>query len=372
MYLKVNMAHVLVLGGCGFVGRNLVAYLIENNLVERVRVADKTPPQTAWMNEYHKGIFEGSKVEFRQANLLNPSHIERAFDVENGNFDYVVNCGVGVRYGQAEDVYKESVLQLDLNCAKKAGELKVKKYIQVSTGQVYSSDKKASSEESKLSPWTLVAKYKLKVEEELKSIEGLNYVIVRPAIIYGIGDVDGLTPRLIIGAVYKQLGEKMKLLWTKDLRMSTVNVKDVARAVWFLCEKGELSSIYNVADKSESTQGTISDLVCQVFNIEYDFAGSVISNMARLNMSGAVEESNEKHLAPWSEACARDEIRNTPLSPYLDQELLYNNNLHVNGSKIEGIGFEYEYPQLKVEYLRDVVNDYVKLGVFPPSLSHEN
>jgi len=68
--------------------------------------------------------------------------------------------------------------------------------------------KKASSEESKLSPWTLVAKYKLKVEEELKNIEGLNYVIVRPAIIYGIGDVDGLTPRLIIGAVYKQLGEK--------------------------------------------------------------------------------------------------------------------------------------------------------------------
>ena len=365
------MAHVLVLGGCGFIGRHLVSYLIENNLVERVKVADKTPPQTAWFNEHHKRIFEDKRVEFRQANLLNPSHIERAFDVENGNFDYVVNCGVGVRYGQAEEVYKESVLQLDLNCAKKAGELKVKKYIQISTGQVYSSDKKASNEDSKLSPWTLVAKYKLKVEEEVRKIEGLNYIIIRPAIVYGVGDVDGLTPRLIIGAVYKQLREKMKLLWTSNLRMSTVNAKDVARAIWYLCDKGEVSSVYNLADKSESTQGSISELVCQIFGIEYDFAGSVISNMARLNMSGAVEDSNEKHLAPWSEACIRDKIENTPLSPYLDQELLYNNNLYVDGSKIEAIGFEYEHPHLKVEYLRDVVDDYVKLGVFPPSLSVE-
>ena len=365
------MAHVLVLGGCGFMGRHLVAYLIENNLVERVRVADKKTPQTAWFNPYHQCIFEDKRVEFRQTNLLNPSHIERAFDVENGNFDYVVNCGVGVRYGQAEEVYKESVLQLDLNCAKKAGELKVKKYIQISTGQVYSSDKLASNEDSKISPWTLVAKYKLKVEEELRRIEGLNYIIIRPAIIYGVGDVDGLTPRLIIGAVYKQLREKMKLLWTKDLRMSTVNANDVARAIWHLCDKGEVSNVYNLADKSESTQGSISDLVCQIFNIEYGFAGSVVSNMARLNMSAAVEDSNEKHLAPWSEACIRDQIDNTPLSPYLDQELLYNNNLHIDGSKIEAIGFEYKYPVLKVKYLQEVVDDYIQLGVFPPSLSSE-
>ena len=39
----------------------------------------------------------------------------------------------------------------------------------------------------------------------------------------------------------------------------------------------------------------------------------------QLNMSGVVEDSNDKHLAPWSEACHRDKIENTPLSPYLDQ-----------------------------------------------------
>lgn len=49
----------------------------------------------------------------------------------------------------------------------------------------------------------------------------------------------------------------------------------------------------------------------------------------QLHMSGATEESNEKHLEPWSVACHRDGIVNTPLSPYMDQELLYNKSADI-------------------------------------------
>ena len=76
--------------------------------------------------------------------------------------------------------------------------------------------------------------------------------------------------------------------------------------------------------------------------------------MVQLHMSGATEESNEKHLAPWSEACHRDNIANTPLSPYLDQELLYHKHLHVDGSKIEASGFSYSQPKLTLELLQEV------------------
>jgi len=43
----------------------------------------------------------------------------------------------------------------------------------------------------------------------------LNFIIVRPAIVYGVGDRLGLTPRLIIGAVYAHLKEKMKVCPTR-------------------------------------------------------------------------------------------------------------------------------------------------------------
>lgn len=71
-------------------------------------------------------------------------------------------------------------------------------------------------------------------------------------------------------------------------------------------------------------------------------------------MASATEESNEKHLAPWSEACSRDGVTNTPLSPYIDQELLYHKHLHVDGSRIEGTGFTYDVPQVSMELLREV------------------
>lgn len=111
----------------------------------------------------------------------------------------------------------------------------------------------------------------------------------------------------------------------------------------------------------------------ELFGIEHGYHGQVLSNLARLHMTDAVEASNEKHLAPWSDACLADNITNTPLSPFIDkvglaalvcstvtltlslaQELLYNRHLHVNGSKIEGTGFDYEVPQITVELLREV------------------
>ena len=51
----------------------------------------------------------------------------------------------------------------------------------------------ASDETDKVKPWTQIAKYKLQAEEELRKIAGLNLIIVRPAIVYGPGDVAGIS-----------------------------------------------------------------------------------------------------------------------------------------------------------------------------------
>ena len=61
---------------------------------------------------------------------------------------------------------------MSLNCAREAARTGVKRYIEVSTGQVYQPHKNPSTEDSKLDPWTSIAKYKLMVEELLPTIEG--------------------------------------------------------------------------------------------------------------------------------------------------------------------------------------------------------
>ncbi|EGD81082.1 hypothetical protein PTSG_11027 [Salpingoeca rosetta] len=355
---------VLVLGGAGFIGRHLVVYLVENDLASEIRVADKAILQTSYLTPRQQAAFD--KVEFVQANLAKDAFVAKAFAREAGPFDYVFNCAAMTKFGQDELVYQENVVDLSCKCARKAAELGCKRFVELSTAQVYAADKKPSDESAKLKPWTAIATMKLKVEQELASIPNLDYVVARPAIVYGSSDRLGLMPRLIVGAVYKHIGETMKLLWTEKLRINTVHVEDVAAALWTIATKGAKGEVYNIADKADTTQGSLNEQLSQLFGIKTGFFGSMLSNVARLNMTAAVEESNEKHMQPWSDMCRDAGITNTPLSPYLDKELLYNNSLAVDGSKVESLGFEYKWQQPTLEELRRIVEEAVEQKLFPP------
>ncbi|XP_076438615.1 dTDP-glucose 4,6-dehydratase-like [Babylonia areolata] len=370
MAANVERPRVLVLGGTGFIGRNFVQYLVNNDLASKIRVADKVPPQMAWMNPPHMAAFEDERVEFKHANLINSTSVENAFASDSGPYDYVVNFAAETKYGQSEPVYHEGIVRLSENCAKVAAQCQVKMYVELSSGQMASSEKKALKEDGKTDPWTSVAQHKLQAERSLAAHHHphLPHLVVRPAIVYGPGDRQGLTPRLIVGAIYRFMGEKMKLLWTRDLRMNTVHVEDVCRAVWFLLERGRPGEVYHVVDKSSTTQGKICQLVSQMFGIDYDFMGSVLSTMAKVNMSSVVEDINDKHMGPWADACQHDNIANTPLTPFIDQELLYNKHLHLDGSKLEQLGFHCEHPDLEEASLRQIVDDYVRMGLFPKCL----
>ena len=85
-------------------------------------------------------------------------------------------------------------------------------------------------------------------------------------------------------------------------------------------------------------------------------------------MGGATEEVNDKHLQPWSDLCKGAGITNTPLTPYLDQELLYNNNLSVDARKLESAGFTLENPKMTKELLREVIDGFVATKLFPPNI----
>lgn len=61
--------------GCGFIGRHLVEYLLDNNLVSFLRVVDKVPPQIAWLNSKHQKLFDHPLLEFVSANLINTGNI---------------------------------------------------------------------------------------------------------------------------------------------------------------------------------------------------------------------------------------------------------------------------------------------------------
>jgi len=355
--------NVLVLGATGFIGRNLVKYLIGNNLAN-VTSVDKVLPSLSYLSPEEEVVFE--KANFLQKSLVNPAAVASIWSETGVKFDYVINCAAETKYGHNDEVYKERVHHLSYTCAEEAAKQGVKRFIEVSTAQVYESGSKPKDESGKVDPWTNLAKWKLQVEEDFKNISGLNYVIVRPAIVYGAGDKSGIAPRIICGAIYKHLDKKMKFLWSGDLKINTVHVLDVARALFHLCTNGESGQVYNLADKSDTDQERVSKVLSHVFGIKTDFLGGIKSNLAKaLGMDAVTSQVNDKHVAPWSKMTKEKGIDVTPLSPYLDKELLGNNNLCVDGSAIEKTGFKYEVPEFSEAKIREWVDYYTQLKLFP-------
>jgi len=110
----------------------------------------------------------------------------------------------------------------------------------------------------------------------------------------------------------------------------------------------------------------MSDILGKLFNIKTGFYGVLISNFARLNLSSIVDEANDKHMKPWNELCARNEIRATPLDPYMDKELLSSNHLYIDGTAITTkTGFKYKYEKVTLDLIREVVLDAISQKLFP-------
>ncbi|XP_066945840.1 uncharacterized protein [Macrobrachium rosenbergii] len=353
---------VLVLGGCGFIGRHIVAELVAKDLASTICVVDKVPPQIAWLNDNHRKIFD-EKVVFRSANLINPASCKTAFGEET--WDWVINAAGETKTGQVEAVYQEGIVRLSTNCAAEAADRKIKIYVEISAGNMGSDEKTAHKESDDCNPWSVTATCKRDVEKKIMDMPGLNWIIVRPAIVYGPSDRLGITPRLVFGAIYQHLGETMKMMWDKNLLINTVHVTDVARSVIWLCQRGKTREVYNLVDEGNTKQGDITNIVSKIFSISHDYWGNTLSTVASNDALDLVSEINEKHLAPWAAVCSAGGLDNTPLTPYIDQDSVHHKHLHLDGSKIRNEGFTYAVPKPTLENLLEVLKEFASMKIFP-------
>lgn len=323
--------------------------------------------------------------------------MSRIFDRQGGaQYDYVFNCGGETRYSQEDEVYRARSLELSLALGREAARRKIRCFVECSTGQVYKPDSSPSKETDKTKPWTKIAKWKLKAEEDLAKIDGLNLVVLRLANVYGPYTKGDLSTLLCMARVYQELGEKMKWLWDKGLRKNTVHVDDVSRALWtaatWYSTKGSAAAskppVFNVVDHGQTSacnlhllcqsqqrtnvtftcagQGIMADLIQKAFNIESDFQGTIINSFARLNLDSVIDDVNEDTLDPWAELQSKAGIQPGPISPFMEPEILKDTDLSMDGSKFEKeTGFTYKHERLDEKEVADTVDSFKRMGWWP-------
>jgi hypothetical protein len=79
--------------------------------------------------------------------------------------------------------------------------------------------------------------------------------------------------RMIIGAIHQHLDTEMVCYFSDVLKMNTVHVEDVTRALWFLSTHGESGSVYNLADSGDTTQGRLCEITSGLFGVKHSYLG---------------------------------------------------------------------------------------------------
>ncbi|KAJ4345429.1 uncharacterized protein N0V89_011559 [Didymosphaeria variabile] len=331
---------VLIIGGLGYTGRFLAKYIHDNNLASDIRLVDKHLPELAWLAPEFKDVC--TRERFVQADASREQSFPRIFDRPDGKeFDFVFNCGGETRFSQEDEVYKLRTYGLSMAMGKEAARRKVKCFVESSTGMVYKPDAVPRKETDKTKPWSKLAKWKLQAEEDLAKVEGLNLLVFRMAHVYGPYTSKFLGTALCMARVYQHLGKEMKWLWKEDLRTNTVHVEDVVRALWTGAEwyiKAPRTSpqTFNIADHGNTSQGHMASLMHDTFNIGTGFHGALISTFARMNLDHVVDEVNDETLDPWADLQNKAGISNsTPLTTFMEKELLHNTDLSLDGSAFE-------------------------------------
>jgi len=161
----------------------------------------------------------------------------------------------------------------------------------------------------------------------------------------------------------------MESLYDKNLRTNTVHVKDVVKALWFLTSHGDSGSIWNLCDTSDTDQGKIHELLEEIYGIKTGFLNAIKMKAASgMGTKFLVGIANDEHLKPFSDACKSHGVVDTPLTPYLDEELIKPNYTAVDGTAITKLGFQYDYPKISADLCKEVLNDYVEKGYFPKQM----
>ncbi len=225
------MAKVLVTGGCGFVGRNLVEQLVERG--DEVRVIDVSAPPA---------FPEG--VEYRHASILDPDAVRDALEGVDRLYHI---AGIAhlwtAKVSNFDDINRRGA-ETVIGAAVRAGTPRI---VHCSTESILLPKKKnghAVSEEHVLPLHDLPGPYtRSKYLGEQAALQaahaGADLVVANPTVPVGAGDAN-MTPPAQMMALFLKGGTPFFL----DCMLNLVDVRDVAAGIILAGDKGRAGQRY--------------------------------------------------------------------------------------------------------------------------------
>lgn len=249
------MKTYLITGGLGFIGSNYIKSIIKNkiNFVINLDIVSYASNEDRFCGYKNYKFFKGDVCDKKLVTSI----------FEDFNIDYVINFAAESHVDNSlVDVMKfvnSNVLGVAnlLDCAQKSWKNKKnKRFIQISTDEVYGSNKdKEFFEDDKLSPSSPYSSTKACAELICKSyVSSFNFpaIIVRSSNNFGFYQhPEKLVPKTFLSCVNK----KPILLYknSKFHKRNWLYVEDNVNAINLVLEKGKIGEVYNICSDTEKT-----------------------------------------------------------------------------------------------------------------------
>ncbi|MTI66082.1 MAG: dTDP-glucose 4,6-dehydratase [Firmicutes bacterium] len=246
------MDRYLITGGAGFIGSNFIKYLFENNKDIKVINVDKLTYAGNLKNL--QCIKNNDNYTFIQEDICNRNSLEEIFKFYKPNYiiNFAAESHVDRSIESSEKFIKTNVLgtQVLLECSLKS---KIKKFIQISTDEVYGSlESGFSTEESLLRPKNPYAASKASADLLVQSFYntyGLPIIITRSSNNYGPHQHnEKLIPKIITNCLDRR---KVPIYGRGTNVRDWIYVLDNCDAIKKVLNKGSIGEIYNISSNIE-------------------------------------------------------------------------------------------------------------------------
>jgi len=259
------MQKILITGGAGFIGSNFVKYVLAEHPEAELIVLDKLT--YAGNLDNLKEVWDDARFTFVKGDICDGQVVEKNMSGCDAVVNFAAETHVDRSIGDAgafvrTDVYGTHVL---LEAVRK---LKVGRYIQISTDEVYGSVGQGSSREGDpLNPSSPYAASKAGADLLVLSYyvtHGLPVLITRSSNNFGANQYpEKLIPLFVTNA----LEDTPLPLYGDGLNVRDwLYVQDNCRAIDLVLQRGEVGEIYNVGGDNEKTNREITDLILRILD----------------------------------------------------------------------------------------------------------
>jgi dTDP-glucose 4,6-dehydratase len=239
---------ILVTGGAGFIGSEFVRQGAEKGL--KIAVADKL----TYAGDLKRLRDVKGKFKFYRVDICDKKKMTDIFKKEKP--DVVVHFAAETHVDRSikdASVFIETNVkgtQVLLDCARQS---KLKKFIHVSTDEVYGEIKRGKFSESSAfcpnSPYSVSKAAADMLARAYHRTYGLPVIVVRPCNNYGPRQYE---EKLIPVVINKALKNKKVPVYAKGHNVREwLYVSDCCKAIWLLMKKGKIGEVYNIGSGIE-------------------------------------------------------------------------------------------------------------------------